>query len=101
MVGGMVTGHVDAFHFWWPKITGKIYSEFWGRIAAILIFTGFNLTFFPQYVMGYLGMPRRYHSYPSDFQVYHVMSSLGASILALAYVLPFFYLLASLKWGKN
>lgn len=101
MVGGMVTAYFGALHFWWPKITGKIYSEFWGRLAAILIFVGFNLTFFPQYVMGYLGMPRRYHTYPPDFQIYHVMSTLGASVLAVAYILPFFYLLASLKWGKN
>jgi cytochrome c oxidase subunit 1 len=101
MVGGMVTAYFGGLHFWWPKITGKIYSEFWGRIAAMLIFIGFNLTFFPQYIMGYLGMPRRYHSYPPEFQVYHVMSSLGASALAVAYLLPFFYLLASLKWGKD
>jgi cytochrome c oxidase subunit 1 len=101
MVGGMVTAYFGAMHFWWPKITGRMYSEFWGRVAAILIFIGFNLTFFPQYVMGYLGMPRRYHTYPPEFQVYHVMSSLGATALAVAYVLPFFYLIASLRWGKR
>jgi cytochrome c oxidase subunit 1 len=101
MVGAMVTAYFGALHFWWPKITGKLYSEFWGRLAALFIFGGFNLTFFPQYVMGYLGMPRRYHAYPPEFQIYHEMSSLGATILAVGYLLPFFYLLASLKWGKN
>jgi cytochrome c oxidase subunit I len=66
----------------------------------VTIFLGFNLTFFPQYILGYLGMPRRYHSYPAEFQVLNVMSTAGASILAIGYLLPLVYLLASLKWGK-
>jgi cytochrome c oxidase subunit 1 len=101
MVGAMVTAYFGAMHFWWPKITGKMYSEFWGRLGALFMFAGFNLTFFPQFIMGYLGMPRRYHTYPPDFQVYHVASSLGASILALGYLLPFTYLFASLIWGED
>ena len=67
---------------------GRMYPEGWARFAAILIFFGFNLTFFPQFILGYLGMPRRYHSYPPEFQVLNVLSSAGASILALAYLLP-------------
>ena len=70
---------------WWPKITGRLYPECWARAAAILIFFGFNLTFFPQFILGYLGMPRRYHAYPPEFQVWNVLSSAGASILAVAY----------------
>jgi cytochrome c oxidase subunit 1 len=101
MVGGMVSAYLGGIHFWWPKITGKLYPENWGITAAILLFFGFNLTFFPQFILGYLGMPRRYHSYPPEFQIYHVMSSLGASILALGYLLPFGYLLWSLKYGKD
>jgi cytochrome c oxidase subunit 1 len=77
-----------------------MYSLTWGRISAGLIFFGFNLTFFPQFVLGYLGMPRRYHVYPPEFQVYHVLSSAGASILALGYILPFIYLTYSLRHGK-
>jgi cytochrome c oxidase subunit 1 len=99
MVGGAVSGFFGALHFWWPKITGRLYSLVWGRIAAVLIFVGFNLTFFPQFILGYLGMPRRYHVYPPQFQVYHVLSSAGASVLAVAYLLPFAYLIHSLRHG--
>jgi cytochrome c oxidase subunit 1 len=101
MVGGAVMGYLGAIHFWWPKMTGKMYPEFWGKISAGITFIGFNLTFFPQYMLGYLGMPRRYHSYPAEFQVYNVLSSAGASILAIGYLLPLVYLLWSLKYGRN
>jgi cytochrome c oxidase subunit 1 len=100
MVGGAVTAFFGALHFWWPKITGRMYNRVWGRIAAALIFVGFNLTFFPQFVLGYLGMPRRYHVYPPQFQVLHDLSSAGASILAVAYLLPFVYLIWSLRRGE-
>ena len=83
MVGGMVTAYFGGLHYWWPKITGRLYSEGWARAAAILIFFGFNLTFFPQFVLGAEGMPRRYHVYPPEFQVWNVLSSGGATILAV------------------
>jgi cytochrome c oxidase subunit 1 len=101
MVGGAVMGYLGGIHFWWPKITGRLYPEGWGKISAILIFFGFNLTFFPQFVLGYLGMPRRYHAYPPEWQVLNVMSSAGASILAVGYVLPLGYLLWSLRYGRR
>jgi cytochrome c oxidase subunit I len=100
MVGGMVMAYQGGLHFWWPKITGKMYSEWWGKASAILIFFGFNLAFFPQFVLGYLGMPRRYHSYPEEFQILNVMSTSGASILGLGYVIPLVYFLWSLRYGK-
>ena len=100
MVGGAVMGYLAGIHFWWPKISGRMYPEAWGKIAAATIFIGFNLTFFPQFVLGYLGMPRRYHSYPPEYQVLNVMSSAGASILAVGYVLPLIYLLWSLRYGE-
>jgi cytochrome c oxidase subunit 1 len=100
MVGGMVMAYMGGLHFWWPKMTGKMYPEGWGRLAALIIFVGFMLTFLPQFVLGYLGMPRRYHTYPPEFQVLNVMSSAGASILAVGYLLPFAYLLWSLAYGK-
>ncbi len=100
MVGGMVMAYMGGLHYWWPKMTGRLYNERWAAIAAVTIFLGFNLTFFPQYVLGYLGMPRRYHVYPEQYQVLHVMSTAGASILGLGYVLPLFYLLGSLRSGK-
>lgn len=101
MVGGAVMGYLGGIHYWWPKISGRTYPDGWGIIAAVLIFVGFNLTFFPQFVLGYLGMPRRYHAYPSEFQVYHVLSTAGASILAIGYLFPFTYLFWSLRYGKE
>lgn len=100
MVGGSVMAYLGGIHFWWPKVTGRMYPESWARFAAILMFFGFNLTFFPQYLLGYLGMPRRYHEYDSDFQVLNVLSSAGASILAVAYLMPMCYLLWSLRYGS-
>jgi cytochrome c oxidase subunit 1 len=100
MVGGAVMGYLGGIHYWWPKISGRLYPEGWARLSAILIFFGFNLTFFPQYILGYLGMPRRYHVYPEEFQLLNVMSSAGASILALGYFFPLSYLLWSLRFGK-
>ena len=99
MVGGMVSAVMAGLHFWWPKITGRMYPESLGRMAAIILFIGFNLTFFPQFILGVLGMPRRYHSYPPEFQVLNVLSTAGASILALGYLLPTIYLIWSLKYG--
>jgi cytochrome c oxidase subunit I len=100
MVGGAVMGYLAGIHFWWPKISGRMYPEVWGKIAAGTIFIGFNLTFFPQFVLGYLGMPRRYHSYPPEYQVLNVMSTAGASILAVGYVLPLIYLVWSMRYGE-
>jgi cytochrome c oxidase subunit I len=101
MVGGTVMAYLGGIHFWWPKMTGRMYPEGWARFSAILIFVGFNLTFFPQFILGYLGMPRRYHIYPEEFQVLNVMSSAGASILAVGYFFPITYLLWSLWYGKH
>ena len=100
MVGGAIMGYMGGLHFWWPKMVGRMYSEFLSRIAAILIFVGFNLTFFPQFILGYNGMPRRYHAYPDEFQVLNVMSSAGATVLGFGYLLPVLYLLWSLKHGE-
>jgi cytochrome c oxidase subunit 1 len=99
MVGGMVSAVMAGLHFWWPKMTGRMYPESLGRLAATTLFIGFNLTFFPQFVVGYLGMPRRYHAYPPEFQILNVLSTAGASILAIGYLLPAMYLLWSLKYG--
>ena len=99
MVGGAVMAYLGGLHFWWPKITGRLYPDMWARIAAAIIFVGFNLTFFPQFVLGYLGMPRRYAVYPAEFQVLNVMSSAGASILAVGYLIPLMYLIWSMRYG--
>ncbi len=100
MVGGAIMGYLGGLHFWWPKITGRLYPEAWGRFAMLLVFAGFNLTFFPQFVLGYLGMPRRYYAYPPEFQVLNVMSTAGASILGLGYLIPMIYFIWSLRHGE-
>ena len=101
MVGGAIMGYFAGLHFWWPKITGKMYSDIWAKVAAIIVFIGFNLTFGPQFLLGYMGMPRRYHVYPEEFQVLNVLSSAGASILAVGYILIAIYLVASLFYGEE
>ena len=101
MVGGMVLAFMGGLHFWWPKITGRLYPERLGQLAAVTTFIGFNLTFFPQFILGYLGMPRRYHAYPPEFQIYNVLSTAGATILGVGYAMPLFYFLWSLKNGKQ
>src|SRR5437762_1232594 len=101
MVGGAVMAYLGGIHFWWPKISGRLYPEIWGRVAAIALFFGFNLTFFPQYLLGYLGMPRRYHQYPPEFAVLNLLSSAGAAVLALGYLLPLAYLGWSLFRGAQ
>ena len=101
MVGGSVSAFFAGLHFWWPKITGRMYPEGIAQFAAVLLFFGFNFTFFPQFIMGYLGMPRRYHDYLPQYQIYHVLSSSGAMILAVAYLLPLFYFAWSLRFGAR
>src|SRR5205807_2613395 len=99
MVGGMVMAYLGGLHFWWPKLTGRMYPEGWAKLAALITFIGFNLTFFPQFLLGYMGMPRRYAAYPAEFQVLNVLSTAGASILAVGFILPLIYLLWSMRYG--
>jgi cytochrome c oxidase subunit I len=101
MVGGTIFAYLGGIHFWWSKMTGRMYPEGWGRFSALVIFIGFNLTFFPQFIVGYLGMPRRYYMYKPEYQVLNVMSSAGATILGIGYLIPFIYLLWSLRYGKT
>lgn len=100
MVGGMVMAYLGGLHYWWPKMTGKVYPEAPAKLAALITFIGFNLTFFPQFILGYLGMPRRYAIYAPEFQVLNVLSTAGASVLAVGFILPALYLTWSLKYGE-
>jgi cytochrome c oxidase subunit 1 len=103
MVGGTVTAFLGGLHFWWPKMFGRMYPDGLGVASAIIVFFGFNLTFFPQFIVGYLGMPRRYHYYyfAPEFQPYHLASTLGASFLALGLTMPAIYLTWSLFKGRK
>ena len=101
MVGGAIMGYLGGLHFWWPKITGRLYPVFWSKLSALVIFIGFNVTFFPQFILGYLGMPRRYHTYPPEFQVLNVMSSAGATVLGIGYLMPLVYFIWSMRYGPR
>jgi cytochrome c oxidase subunit I len=100
MVGGMVMAFMGGLHYWWPKISGRLYPEFAGKLAAMITFIGFNLTFFPLFILGYLGQPRRYHAYPPEFQIFHVLSTAGASILGVGYMMPLIYLIWAWRHGR-
>jgi len=97
MVGGAIFGYLGGMHYWWPKITGRMYPEGWAKFACLNIFVGFNLTFGPQFIVGYLGMPRRYAMYSPEFQVWNVLSTAGATILGVGYLIPMIYFTWSLK----
>ena len=105
MMGGTVIAFLGGLHYWWPKIWGRMYSEKWARISAILIFFGFNLTFIPQFIMGSLGMPRRYWQYDGlmnteIFHFYHQLSTLGSWFIAVSFIIMLVYLVHSIKYGK-
>ncbi|MBA4291753.1 cytochrome c oxidase subunit I [bacterium] len=103
MVGGTIMGYLGGIHFWFPKMFGRTYSEMWGRISAMIVFVGFNLTFFPQFIVGYLGMPRRYHYYyfAPEWQFYHILSTAGSTVLGIGFLLPGIYLTYAIFKGKK
>ncbi|HUB81827.1 MAG TPA: cytochrome c oxidase subunit I [Bryobacteraceae bacterium] len=99
MVGGTIMAFLGGMHYWWPKISGRMYPEGISKLSALTVFLGFNLTFFPQFVLGYLGMPRRYAAYPPEFQTLHVLSTAGATILGAGYLMPLIYFFWSWHYG--
>ena len=101
MVGGTLMAYLGGLHYWWPKISGRMYPEGWAKLGALLVFVGFNLTFFPQFLLGYQGMPRRIHEYADEFQVLNVLSTAGASVLGVGYLVPMIYLAWSARYGKK
>ena len=101
MMGGTIIAFFGGVYYWWPKMTGKMYNETTGIIAAIIIFFGFNLTFFTQFFLGSRGMPRRYYNYLSEFQELHQVSTVGAYILGLGLLLSAATLLHSLLKGAK
>jgi cytochrome c oxidase subunit 1 len=101
MMGGVLVAFLGGLHYWWPKMTGRMFNDLWGRGAALLVFVGFNLTFFPQFLAGTHGMPRRYYTYDDKFHVYQALSSIGSLVLTIAFVTIFCYLLHSLFRGKR
>ena len=101
MMGGSVVALLGGMHYWWPKITGRMYNETLAKIAAALVFIGFNLTFFPQLVLGSRGMPRRYANYADRFAGLHQLSTYGSQILGVGLFLILGYALWSLAYGEK
>ena len=101
MMGGSVVALLGGMHYWWPKITGRMYNETLAKIAAALVFIGFNLTFFPQLVLGSRGMPRRYANYADRFAGLHQLSTYGSQILGAGLFLILGYALWSLAYGEK
>jgi cytochrome c oxidase subunit 1 len=100
VVGGTVMAYLGGLHYWWPKLTGRMYPEGWARVSALVLFIGVNLTFFPQFILGYVGMPARYHAYPAEFQTLHVASTFGGFVIGLGCVLPAICFAWSLFFGR-
>jgi cytochrome c oxidase subunit 1 len=101
MQGGAVIGLIAGLHFWFPKISGKMYNETAAKIAFVLVFVGFNLTFLPQFVLGMNGMPRRYFDYPPEFEMWHFASTIGAFMNGLGYTTAILNLAFTGLFGKT
>lgn len=101
MMGGTLMAFIGGLFYWWPKMFGTMYSEFWGRISCFIIFVGFNWTFFPQFILGTRGMPRRYYNYKEEFQGLHVISTSGAFVLGIGFVICGAVLVHSLLKGRK
>jgi cytochrome c oxidase subunit 1 len=100
MVGGTVMALMGGLHYWWPKIWGRMYNEFWARISVILVFIGFNMTFFTQFIMGSQGMPRRYYTYADQYQPLHGFSSIGSWVMAAGFLIMGYYLIHAIFKGR-
>jgi cytochrome c oxidase subunit I len=99
--GGAVISLMGALHFWFPKISGKMYNETLGKIAWGLVFFGFNLTFIPQFYAGMEGMPRRYYDYPDNYTAMHILSTVGAYFNGFGYTLALLHLVYLFFFGKT
>ena len=107
MFGGTLMALMAGLYYWWPKITGRMVVDRVGQLACLFVFTGFNLTFFPQFILGSRGMPRRYYDYTGlldkhpEFTQLHFLSSLGAYLTAIGFFLVLYNLLHSLFRGEK
>jgi len=100
MVGGTLTAFLAAIHYWFPKVTGRMYPERLGILSSVIVFAGFLLTFVPQFLLGNMGMPRRYHNYPEAMQPLHVLSTAGAGALATGLIITAGYIAWSVRHGE-
>ena len=101
MMGSTIIAFIGGIYYWWPKMTGKMYSEKLGATGATLVFIGFNVTFFTQFFMGSQGMPRRYYNYLEQFEFYHQVSTMGSYILGLGLFVALWSFIDSLRNGEK
>jgi cytochrome c oxidase subunit 1 len=101
MFGGVLVAFIGGIYYWWPKITGRMYNDLWGRIAALTVFVGFNMTFFPLFLLGTHGLPRRSFTYPEKFHTWQMIATIGAAILVTGLLLALSCLLYSLFKGRR
>lgn len=101
MIGGTVMGFFGALHFWYPKWFGKMFNESVAKISWFLVFVGFNVTFFPQFFLGIQGMPRRYATYPAEFESLMSLSTYGSWILGLGVIIMTVNLIQGLIKGEK
>jgi len=101
MMGGTIIAFIGGIHHWWPKMFGRMYNETWGKVGFFFVFIGFNLTFFPQFIMGVHGMPRRYASYVDEFTIYHQLSTIGSFVLLIGFIVHLLNFVYSLAAGPK
>jgi len=98
--GGMGFAFFAAIHYWYPKMWGKMYNEFVANIAWAIMFVGFNVLYFPLFIIGIEGMPRRYYDYLPQFHTGHFISTIGGYILAVGFIIMLVNLTRARKYGK-
>lgn len=101
MVGGTLMSICAALYYWWPKMFGKMYSEYWARLSFLFIFIGFNVTFFPQFILGAMGMPRRYHDYLVQYESLNKISTVGSWLIATGFIIVLGTIIHSILRGEK
>ena len=96
MFGGMGLLFFAGLHYWFPKMFGKMYNERAAKLGTLVFVIGFNTLYFPMFIMGYMGMPRRYYDYLPEYKIYHIISTVGSWILILGILILIFNLLKAL-----
>jgi cytochrome c oxidase subunit I len=100
MVGGTLMALMGGFYYWLPKMFGRMYNEYWARMSFVFIFIGFNVTFFPQFILGSMGMPRRYFDYLPAYESLNRISTFGSWLIGIGFVISLFVILHSIRKGK-
>jgi len=103
LIGGAVAPLLGAFHYWFPKVTGRLLSERLGKTSFWLFFVGVNLTFFPMHFVGLWGMPRRVYTYLDDsgWGTLNLVETIGAYVIALSVATLAVNVVRSLRGGED